>query len=148
LARTPAALAFALLRQDAVLAGRPEPRLLSGAEQDVVLRDLLAGHEAGDAPAPPWPPGVRAALGTRGFRDQLRDLLMRAVEHGLEPHDLAGLGRRHDRPEWVAAAAVLQEYDQVTALRSPGAYDPAWICTAAADLLEDDPAALERVQRA
>src|SRR5690606_31454745 len=53
-----------------------------------------------------------------------------------------------DRPEWVAAAAVLQEYDQVTALRSPGAYDPAWICTAAADLLEDDPAALERVQRA
>src|SRR5690606_10543292 len=34
LARTPAALAFALLRQDAVLAGRPEPRLLSGAEQD------------------------------------------------------------------------------------------------------------------
>lgn len=147
LARTPAALAFALLRQEAVLAGRPDPRLLSGAEQDVVLRDLLAGHAAGDGPGPAWPPSVRQALGTRGFRDQLRDLLMRAVEHGLEPHDLARLGHAHDRPEWVAASEVLREYDEVTALRSPGAYDPAWICTAAADLLEEDAAALERVRR-
>src|SRR5690606_6232637 len=83
----------------------------------------------------------------RGFRDQLRDLLMRAVEHGLEPDQLADLGRRHDRQDWVAAAAVLREYDEVTALRSPGTYDPAWICTAAADLLEEDPSALDRLRR-
>ena len=71
---------------------------------------------------------------------------MRAVEHGLEAEDLASLGRTHGRPEWVAAAQVLAEYDQVTALSAPGAYDPAWILGAAADLLEDDPDALERIR--
>lgn len=148
LARTPSALAFAVLRQAAALGGEPAPRLLSGAEQDLILSDLLAGHAAGSAPAPDWPDSVRGALGTRGFRDQLRDLLMRAVEHGLDPADLMDLAQRHQRPEWRAAAQVLEEYDQVTALRSPGAFDPAWICTAAADLLEEDPAAARRVRRA
>ena len=70
---------------------------------------------------------------------------MRAVEHGIEADRLAALGAEHDRPEWVAAAQVLREYDQVTAFSRPGAYDPAWILTAAADLLEDDPEALARV---
>lgn len=148
LARTAAALAFAVLRQGAVLAGRPAPRLLSGAEQDLVLADLLAGHRLEEGSGPPWPDSVRAALGTRGFRDQLRDLLMRAVEHGLEPETLVELGHRHERPEWVAAAEVLREYDEVTALRSPGAFDPAWICTAAADLVEDDPEVAARVHAA
>ena len=94
------------------------------------------------APGRDWPERVHLALGTRGFRGELRDLLMRAVEHDLEPADLARLGREHDRPEWVAAADVLAEYDEVTALSAPGAYDPAWILGAAADLLEEDPAAL------
>lgn len=146
LARTASALAFALLRQAAAVAGAGPPRLLSGSEQDLVLADLLVGHSGAGSQGPAWPESVRGALGTRGFRGQLRDLLMRAVEHGLEPSDLASLGRRHERAEWVAAAAVLQEYDQVTALRSPGAFDPAWICTAAADLLEDDDTARHRGQ--
>ncbi len=45
----------------------------------------------------------------------------------------------------MAAADVLAEYDEVTALSAPGAYDPAWILGAAADLLQEDPAALERL---
>ena len=56
------------------------------------------------APAPTGPSGSTSRCGTRGFRGELRDLLMRAVEHDLEPADLARLGREHDRPEWVAAA--------------------------------------------
>jgi superfamily I DNA/RNA helicase/RecB family exonuclease len=146
LARTHQSFGFGLLRQAAALRGDPAPRLLSGPEQDVILRDLLEGHRRGDSPAPDWPERVHEALATRGFRAELRDLLMRAVEHGLEPADLARLGRTHDRGEWVAAAQVLAEYDQVTALSAPGAYDPAWILGAAADLLEDDPAALERLR--
>ena len=71
---------------------------------------------------------------------------MRAVEHGVEAPRLAELGHLHDRPEWVAAATVLDEYDEVTALSQPGAYDPAWILTAAADLLDDDPEALARLR--
>ncbi len=147
LCRTPASLAFAILRDRAVHGSLPRPSLLSGPEQDAVLRDLLAGHaEARDRgqQAPSWPAGLQAALPTRGFTDQLRDLLMRAVEHGLDPAGLADLGRHHDRPEWVAAAEVLEEYDQVTALQRPGAVDPAWICTTAAEALEDDPDARER----
>ncbi|KRF22072.1 ATP-dependent DNA helicase [Phycicoccus sp. Soil802] len=144
LARTHQALGFGILRQAAAMRGDPTPRLLSGPEQDVILRELLAGHGA-EGTGPAWPERVHLAMGTRGFRGELRDLLMRAVEHDLEPHDLARLGREHDRAEWVAAAEVLAEYDEVTALSAPGAYDPAWILGAAADLLEEDPAARARL---
>ena len=146
LARSHQSFGFGLLREAAALAGDPAPRLLSGPEQDVVLAELLAGHAEGVTARPTWPDDLEQALPTRTFRGELRDLLMRAVELGLEPHDLARLGDQHDRPEWGAAASVLREYDEVTALSAPGAYDPAWILGAAADLLEDDPEALDRLR--
>ena len=70
LARTHQAFGFAILRREAALRGAPTPRLLSGPEQDVVLRDLLAGHAASGV-GPQWPDRVLAALGTRGFRAEL-----------------------------------------------------------------------------
>ncbi|MBM6400732.1 ATP-dependent helicase [Phycicoccus sonneratiae] len=147
LARTHQSFGFGLLREAAALEGGDTPRLLSGPEQDVILRELLAGHASGDTPAPPWPTSVEPALGTRGFRAELRDLLMRALELGLTPADLEALAAAHDRPEWSAGAAVLREYEDVTALGAPGAFDPAAILTAAADLLETDDAALDRLRR-
>ena len=54
--------------------------------------------------------------------------------------------REHDVPEWVAGAAVLAEYEDVTALSAPGAWDPATVLTAAADLLEEDAEALRRMR--
>ncbi len=96
-------------------------------------------------PGPPWPDALREALTTRGFRNELRDLLMRSVELGLGPDDLARLGAEHERPEWLAAAQVLREYDQVTSFSRHGSYDPAWVLTAVADLLDDDPSALARL---
>ncbi len=146
LARTWQAFGFGVLRAEASLRGDPAPRLLNGPEQDVILRDLLAGHAAGDAPGPEWPESVREALATRGFRNELRDLLMRAVEHGQGPEELETLGRSHDRPEWVAAAHMLREYDEVTSFSRYGSYDPAWVLTATADRLEDDVEALDRLQ--
>ncbi|WP_377641043.1 ATP-dependent helicase [Oryzobacter terrae] len=146
LARTHQSFGFGVLREAAALAGDPTPRLLSGPEQDVILRELLAGHASGDTAAPPWPTEVAPALATRGFRTELRDLLMRAVELGLDPEDLAALGTEHGRPEWVAGAAVLREYDEVTALSAPGAFDPAWVLGSAADLLATDPEALDRLR--
>jgi len=146
LARTHQSLGFGILREVAALAGDPAPRLLSGPEQDVILGELLAGHAAGESVAPPWPPSLELALPTRTFRGELRDLLMRAVELGLDPDDLGELGRSHARPEWVAAAHVLREYDEVTALSAPGAFDPAWILGAAADHLEVDLEALDRLR--
>jgi superfamily I DNA/RNA helicase/RecB family exonuclease len=145
LARTWQAFGFGILRAEAALHGQPPPRLLNGPEQDVILRDLLAGHASGEVPGPSWPAGLGDALRTRGFRNELRDLLMRTVEHGLGPDDLARLGVQHARPEWVAAAQVLREYDQVTSFSRHGSYDPAWVLTAAAELLVDDPSALDRL---
>lgn len=145
LARTLQSFAFGLLVRDARRRGEPTPRLLTGAEQDVVLADLLAGHAAGTAPGPAWPESLALALPTRGFRSELRDLLMRAVELGLEPADLAALGRTQARPEWEAAARLLAEYDEVGALAFPGAYDPAWVLRCAADLLTDDDIAAQEV---
>ena len=139
--RTVASLAYSVLRARAALLGEPAPTLISGPEQDLVLADLLAGHLAGEGAVVSWPPGVpRGALGLRAFRDELRDLLMRAAERGLRPSDLAALGEGHARPAWVAAAAVYAEYLDVTRLRSgtPDAgarFDPAVVLDEATEAL-------------
>ena len=36
--------------------------------------------------------------------------VLRTLEHGLGPADLAGLGRRSGRAEWVAAGQFLEQY--------------------------------------
>lgn len=133
------AYAFGLLRRAAAAAGDPPPRLLAAPEQDVIMADLLAGHAVGEGRRVAWPPEVRPALGTRGLRSGLLDLFARAVERGVGPPELAQAGRQWDQPAWVAAAALFEEYVEVTALRSPGAYDPASLVHAAADLLAGNP---------
>jgi superfamily I DNA/RNA helicase/RecB family exonuclease len=144
IARTFHSYAFGLLRAEAALQGAPTPRLLSGPEQDVVVRELLRGDvEAGAAG---WPARLRPALLTRGFAQELRDLLQRAVERGLSPADLATLGRQRDREDWVAAARFARQYEQVSGLREAAAYDPAELIQAAVSLLRSDPAVLARVR--
>lgn len=129
--RTAASIAFSILRRRALLNGEPVPSLVSGPEQDVVLRELLQGRLADDAGPNPWdglvPP---ESLALPAFRGELRDLMMRAAERGLGPVDLDELGVRFGRREWRAAAVVYQEYLDVTALRqsTPDAgarFDPA-----------------------
>lgn len=140
LAASMQAFGFSVLARQAARGG-PQveaPRLLAGAEQDVILGDLLAGHRENPAAAPHWPAEVADALGTRGFRGELRDLLMRAVEYGVAPGELRDLAGRLGEPAWFAAADVLREYDEVTALSRPGAYDPSWVLGAAAGVLLDD----------
>ncbi|HZS21549.1 MAG TPA: ATP-dependent DNA helicase, partial [Pseudonocardiaceae bacterium] len=115
LVRTVHSYAFSVLRLQASLHDAPPPRLLSGAEQDVVIRELLAGElQAGGRG---WPPRLRPALGLPAFASQLRDLLMRAAERGLAPEDLIALGRRSGRDEWVAAGRFFRSYEQVMLLR-------------------------------
>ena len=139
--RTAASAAFAVLRARAALLGDPAPTLISGPEQDLALAELLAGHAAGEGVPLRWPDGVpEESLTLRAFRGELRDLLMRAAERGVEPEDLARLGERHGRPEWVAAAALYREYVDVTTLRAgtPDAgarYDPAVVVEEAAEVL-------------
>jgi superfamily I DNA/RNA helicase/RecB family exonuclease len=115
LVRTVHSYAFSVLRLQASLQDVPPPRLLSGPEQDVVIRDLLMGElQAGGRG---WPAKLRPALGLPAFASQLRDLLMRAAERGLAPEDLIALGRRSGRDVWVAAGRLFRSYEQVMLLR-------------------------------
>ncbi|WP_336856650.1 ATP-dependent DNA helicase [Sinomonas albida] len=145
-ARTWQSYAFDLIRR-ARAEGRLDwlpraPRLLSGAEQDLIVKELLEGHRAmGRGPA--WPSSLGAALSTRGFRHEVRELFDRVTEYGTTARELAELGRRTGRPEWEAAAELYREYRDVLELRMPEAFDPAGIITAARQILLDDPAILE-----
>ncbi len=122
LVRTPASLAYAIVRERAHREGEPAPMLVTGAEQDVMLREVLQGHAGGRVAPLDWGGAVpEGASLLPGFRAELRDLLNRAAEAGLVPEDLEDLARRVGRPEWAAAAAVMREYESIAALRSlPG----------------------------
>ncbi len=145
LARTFHSYAFGLLRAQAVARGERGPRLLTGPEQDLVVRELRGGNvELGGGS---WPDPLRPALLTRGFARELRDLLLRAVERGVGPQRLATWGRDRGRDDWVAAAHFFDEYLDVTALSAgdgPEAYDPAELIRAALDALATDPELLAR----
>nr|WP_202456034.1 ATP-dependent DNA helicase [Streptomyces sp. SID8367] len=118
-ARAPQATTFhsfcyALVRahQDADLFAEPL-RLLSGPEQDVTVRELLAGQidlERAGLAHVRWPDELRACLTTRGFADEVRAVLARSRELGLGPAALNSFARRIGRPDWGAAATFLAEY--------------------------------------
>ncbi|MFI6101350.1 ATP-dependent helicase [Lentzea sp. NPDC051213] len=144
LVRTVHSYAFAVLRNQAVLLGEPPPRLLSGPDQDAMVRELLAGDvELG---ASNWPERLRAALELPGFTHELRDLLLRAAERGLGPEDLIELGEEHGRDEWVAAGRFGAQYEAVNLLSGMDsatafapAYDAAELVSAAyAGFLNDE----------
>ncbi|MEV3971802.1 ATP-dependent DNA helicase [Streptomyces sp. NPDC050698] len=125
-ARAPRATTFhsfcyALVRahQDSDLFVEPL-RLLSGPEQDVSVRELLAGQadlERLGLAHVRWPDELRACLTTRGFADEVRAVLARSRELGLGPDALDAFARRTGRPDWRAAAAFLAEYLDVLDLQ-------------------------------
>ncbi|WP_078615416.1 ATP-dependent helicase [Streptomyces sp. NRRL S-475] len=112
---------YALVRahQDSDLFVEPL-RLLSGPEQDVSVRELLAGQvdlERLGLAHVRWPDELRACLTTRGFADEVRAVLARSRELGLGPDALDAFARRTGRPDWRAAAAFLAEYLDVLDLQ-------------------------------
>ncbi|WP_072687871.1 ATP-dependent helicase [Rhodococcus marinonascens] len=115
LVRTVHSYAFAVLRLQAAAHGNPPPRLITGAEQDAVLREMLHGDIADGGEM--WPERLRPALALGGFANELRDLMLRSSERGLGPEDLIKLGRRHERPEWVAAGKFAARYEHGMLLR-------------------------------
>ncbi|MCW5250450.1 UvrD-helicase domain-containing protein [Streptomyces sp. SHP 1-2] len=125
-ARAPRATTFhsfgyALVRahQDSELFVEPL-RLLSGPEQDVAVRELLAGQadlERLGLAHVRWPDELRACLTTRGFADEVRAVLARSRELGLGPDALEDFARGIGRPDWRAAAVFLAEYLDVLDLQ-------------------------------
>jgi len=149
-ARTFHSYAFGVLRRAAVLRGDPAPRLLTSAEQDAVVADLLRGDVDAEGVVR-WPAELTEALGMPGFREELRDLLLRATERGIDSDRLAAWGRERGLPHWEAAADFLRQYQDVsyfTTIARGGAsgYDPAELVRTAIDELREDPELL-RVER-
>jgi superfamily I DNA/RNA helicase/RecB family exonuclease len=133
LAMTFHSYAYALARREFVLAGDEPPRLLSAPEQLLEVRRMLRG-EAQDGGAG-WPEALRPALAARGFAEEVRDLLLRAAERGLDGRGLGQLGKLRGRDDWVAAAAFLDRYAARFDLAPVPAYDYAEIVRIAAALL-------------
>src|ERR1700761_9831049 len=104
LVRSVHSYAFAVLRLAAQRAGGPPPRLVTSAEQDAIIAELLAAEVADGLAG--WPAELRAALGTDGFAAELRELLTRCAERGVDPPPLERGGRQSGRPEWTAAGRV------------------------------------------
>ncbi|HEX5016350.1 MAG TPA: ATP-dependent DNA helicase [Actinomycetes bacterium] len=84
-------------------------RLLSGSEQEVVVRELLAhDREVGRVA---WPETLSAALRTRGFTEQVRTFMSTARSLGLAPGDVAALSEQRD--DWAAISSFMREYFDV-----------------------------------
>ncbi|WP_230009673.1 UvrD-helicase domain-containing protein, partial [Microbacterium sp. Bi128] len=88
-ARTWASYAFDLIRRakaEGLLPLPRQPKLLSGPEQDLIIKELLEGHALPGLELP-WPEDLGAALQTRGFRQEVRQLFDRIIESGRTAED-------------------------------------------------------------
>ncbi|HEX3610470.1 MAG TPA: ATP-dependent DNA helicase [Sporichthyaceae bacterium] len=111
----------------------PPLRVLSGAEQDVAVRELLRGSTRTPA-AIDWPEEIAAALGTRGLADEVEAVLARIAERDVELRalveaDPAGAAR------WSALADFADTYLDVIDAR--GMLDHAGLIRRALYLLEE-----------
>ncbi len=148
LARTANSVAFQVLRDAAVRSGGEAPRLLTGAEQDMIIAELVEGQLA-DGTGESWPPPLDVELRRlAGFRSELRDLLMRVEEYGVSAERLRQLGVAHDHPEWAAAAEFMTVYRRVLAFYRGNNLDSSELVAHAAGVVErgDDLGALSAVR--
>ena len=127
LARTFHALAYSILKMRTGDNYR-ETVLLSGAEQESFIADLLQGDiESGYREWPddlkPSEKSIGAPLETQGFIRELRDLMMRANERGLTPDDLEKRGKELNEKYWPAAAAFWRRYQGAQAMQEIAASD-------------------------
>ena len=131
----------------ALLAATP-PRLLTSAEQDAVVASCCAAtprRRARSAGRRSW----RRRSATAGFRTELRELLMRATERGVDSARLAAWGRESGREHWVHAAAFQEQYEASRPSPPPaGATPPATTrrssCGQAIAELDGDPELLRQ----
>lgn len=111
------AFAYGLLQQTA----SPDeyldpPRLLSGAEEDIRIRELLVGAIADGTID--WPDDLMGAVGTLGLANEIRAVLARAKSLGLEPSQLARIGARSERPAWAALGELARQENAVMVLQN------------------------------
>jgi superfamily I DNA/RNA helicase/RecB family exonuclease len=136
---------YGLVRQHQPADAYVQPlRLLSAPEQEVIVRDLLAGSlEAGRVE---WPAMLMGCLETRGLSAEVRDVIARTRSLAMDPADLLRIGKRTDEEEtWQALASFVDEYLDV--LDSQGAIDYAELVHRAVLLAESAAIRAELRQR-
>ncbi|NYG99511.1 superfamily I DNA/RNA helicase/RecB family exonuclease [Schumannella luteola] len=125
LARTLPSLAFDAVVARAAAEGAPRPRLLSGPEQDLLIAELLHG-EIEDGASGSWPDHLSAAVRRLPvFRTELREMLMRLTEYGVDTARLRSVAHTTARPEWAAVADFADDYRGVVSAVGGSALDPA-----------------------
>lgn len=100
-------LCFALLRQHASTGEEPL-RLLTAPQQEFRVRETLAVDEP--TMGVEWPESMAEAVRTQGFAAELRAVIARARQLGMDGRDLQQVGVAAERPEWVSAGAFMEEY--------------------------------------
>ena len=104
--------AFGLLQQTATAEDyREPPQLLSGAEEDVRIRELLMG--AVEDGTIDWPDDLAGAVSTLGLANEVRAVLAKAKMLGIAPEQLERIGRSSQRPAWIAVGRLAAQEGDV-----------------------------------
>ena len=154
IARTFHSIAFMILNDPINIESAGEKRfvLLSGAEQDAQIRQLLE-LDAANPTTTLWPAELTAALTTRGFAKEVREFISRATERGSSPEELTSFAKKYDQKYWPAICEFWQKYKDAMALRdgttshSFNRVDPSEIIVLAAEKLEANPKLLEKYRK-
>ena len=107
--RTPASFAYQVVatwrtQRQVPLEG---VELVTGAAQDQALTELLASVDA------PWPEEIGEQMRAMpAFRAELRNLVARAGEAGMDAASLSEAGARFGHPEWVGAGAIVAALEE------------------------------------
>jgi len=159
ISRTFHSIAFLILNDQSLNEGEEAEKqyiLLSGAEQDAEIRQLLlvdAKLEKEKPGSTDWPPELVAALTTRGFAKELRDFIGRATERGSSPDELVKYAEKYGQKYWPAICKFWSRYQGAVALRnattthSLNRIDPSEIIIAAGIKLEKNPKLRQKYQR-
>ena len=138
LAMTFHAFCYALVRRfgdrlDGGDGAAPPLRLLTGPEQDFRVRETLQGSlETRQAT---WPDSLERAFPTRAFASEVRAVLAKARQLGMDPEDVIAAGEAAGRAEWVAVGEFFEEYLDV--LDAEGVLDYAELVHRSRILLAD-----------
>ena len=154
IARTFHSIAFMILNDPINLESSADKKyvLLSGAEQDAQIRQLLELDAANPAQSN-WPQDLCPALTTKGFAKELREFIGRATERGSSPVELSKFAKKYDQKYWPAICQFWDRYQNAMALRdattthSFNRVDPSEIVVLAVDKLESNQRLLEKYQK-
>ena len=143
LARTFHSLAFSILNEK-LAPDNARYVLISGAEQDLAISQMLNNPHVEN----PWDPALKEAISTRGFVREVRDLMLRATELGLDPKQLIERGDLLHENYWKGVAHFWASYFGASELQSATVgerlvrIDPSAIINEAIHLLQADSARL------